>query len=97
MFSNNAPISNATVKLITASSSSLELSSVSNNQGAFTFDKVLAGNYNLTVTSIGFVTISKAITVGNSPVDLGIIKISEKAQTLKDVVVNGDCTTSKTK
>ena len=92
--SNNAPISNATIKLVPANSSS-ELSSVSNSKGAFTFDKVPAGKYNLTVTSIGFVTISKAITVGNSPVDLGIIKTSEKAQTLKDVVVNGAAPTIK--
>ena len=92
---NDAPISNATVKLKSVGSSSPELSSVSNNKGVFTFDNVPAGKYNLTVTSIGFATVSRTITVGNSPVDLGIIKASENAQTLKDVVVNGAAPTIK--
>ena len=48
-----------------------------------------AGKYDLTVTSIGFATISKTITVENNALDLGIIKTSQKAQTLKDVIVNG--------
>ena len=49
-----------------------------------------AGKYDLTVTSIGYAILSKTITVSeNNALDLGIIKTSQKAQTLSDVIVNG--------
>jgi uncharacterized membrane protein YgcG len=88
--SGNTPVANATIKLVAATSSATEFSSVSNDKGIFTFSEVPAGNYKLTVTSIGYATTSKIITIGNTSVDLGILKILEKPKTLQDVIINGE-------
>ena len=61
--SDNTPVSNATIKLVSTTASSTEFTSVSNNKGIFTFNEVPAGNYTLTATSIGYATASEIITV----------------------------------
>ena len=86
---DNTPISNATIKLASAISSTSEFTSVSNSKGVFTFNDVPAGDYTLTATSIGYTTIAKIITVGNNATDLGIVKTSKSAKTLQAVIING--------
>src|SRR5665647_2586065 len=86
---DNTPVFNATVKLSSAKSSSLSFTSVSNDKGVFTFKDVTPGNYSLTITSIGYETISKIINVKTDTNDLGTIEVSKSAKTLKTVVVNG--------
>ena len=87
--SDNTPVSNATIKLVSTTASSTEFTSVSNSKGIFTFNEVPAGNYTLTATSIGYATASEIITVRNSPTDLGIIKTSKSVTTLQTVIVDG--------
>lgn len=77
---DNTPISNATIKLVSATSYTSEFTSVSNSKGVFTFNEVPTGDYTLTVTSIGYTTIAKMISVGNTATDLGIIKTSKSAK-----------------
>jgi hypothetical protein len=86
---DNTPVFNATVKLSSSKSSSLTFTSVSNDKGVFTFKDVSPGNYSLTITSIGYETISKIINVKNDNNDLGTIAVSKSSKTLKTVVVNG--------
>ncbi|HEX7457366.1 MAG TPA: carboxypeptidase regulatory-like domain-containing protein, partial [Ginsengibacter sp.] len=87
---DNTPISNATIKLVSTDSSSSLFTSVSNTKGLFTFNEVQAGNYTLIVTSIGYETLSKIITVNDNPVDLGVITASKSAKTLQTVIINGN-------
>ena len=66
--SDNTPIPNATIKLVSATSPSSEYTSVSNNKGAFTFNEIPSGNYTLTVTSIGYETKTKIFTINDSKI-----------------------------
>lgn len=86
--SDKTPVQNATIKLNSADSSLKNFTTVSNNKGIFTFNEVPAGNYKLTITSIGYETISKIITTGNGTADLGIIKTSKSAKTLQTVIID---------
>lgn len=92
--SNNSPLFNATIKLVSTTSSSA-FTGVSNNKGVFNFSDVPAGKYTLTITSIGYTTISKIITVGNTPVNLGTITTTKSAKTLETVTIKGEAPTIK--
>lgn len=87
--SDSTPISNATVKLISTDSSSNEYSSVSSNKGTFAFNQIPSGDYSLTVTSVGYETTAKIISVGTESTDLGTIAITKGAKTLQTVIVSG--------
>src|SRR6185295_2195206 len=87
--SDNTPVSGATIKLIPSDSTSAAFTSISNNTGIFSFDQISSGDYTVTITSVGYETIAKAITVGTDHTDMGTIAVSKSAKTLKTVVVSG--------
>ena len=87
--STNTPVSDATVKLSGAGSTATPLLKVSNDKGNFIFNNVANGSYTLTITSIGYGTVKKDVSVVGQDVDLGNINISKTAETLSTVVING--------
>lgn len=87
--SDNTPVFNATVQLISTKSPSATYTTVSNTKGIFSFNKVPNGNYKMTITSIGYETKATTITVGNNMNDLGIISVLKNAKTLQAVIVKG--------
>lgn len=83
------PLANATVKLVKSDSSSGPITTISNAKGAFIFNEVSNGNYLLTISSIGYETIRKNISVNGENVKLGDLMTSKNAETLAAVVVSG--------
>lgn len=82
-------ISNATVKLSSGDSSVNPLLTVTDLKGSFSFNKVAAGSYTLSITSIGYSTFKKNVNVIDQNVNLGNITLSKSAETLSTVVING--------
>jgi len=64
---------------------------ISDDQGRFVMKDVNPGNYHLQVSIVGYMPFQKEITVGSlSPfIDLGIIELTEDAQNLQTVTVQG--------
>ncbi|HEV7382860.1 MAG TPA: TonB-dependent receptor [Dyadobacter sp.] len=58
--------------------------------GAFTISNIAAGNYVLTVSSIGFKTKEIAITVAENEVNLNTIMLYEGDEILREVLVEGE-------
>ncbi|MFD1257518.1 SusC/RagA family TonB-linked outer membrane protein [Mucilaginibacter terrae] len=57
--------------------------------GAYTFTKVLAGNYTLTFSYIGFAALSKSISVSNGTENLQNVVLTEESNKLNEVLVIG--------
>lgn len=87
--STSSPVSNATVKLSGADSTTNPLLKVSDEKGNFIFNNVANGSYTLIITSIGYGTVQKEVSVVGQNVDLGNINLSKTAETLSTVVING--------
>jgi hypothetical protein len=88
--STNSEVSNATVNLSKADSSGVPLFTVSNSQGAFTFNNVPDGSYILSVTSVGYGEVKKPVTVLGQSVNIGTVSISKTAEILSTVVINNN-------
>ena len=86
---DNSPVSNATIKLNSSNPSSPVFTGVSNANGGFSFSEIAAGNYTLTVSSIGYQTVSTKIDVKTANVNVGNLVISKAAKTLQTVVISG--------
>jgi hypothetical protein len=82
-------VSNATVKLSKSDSSFNPILTVSDSKGNFTFNNVAPGSYTLTVTSIGYSSFKKPVTVIDQNVNVGNISLSKTAEILSTVVING--------
>jgi hypothetical protein len=95
--STNTPLSKATVKLSGADSTANPSLKVSNDKGNFIFNNVANGSYTLTITSIGYGTVQKELSVVGQNVDLGNINISKTAETLSTVVINNTTTVRQNK
>ncbi len=86
---DNSPVSNATIKLNSSNPSSPVFTAVSNASGGFSFNEISAGGYTLTVSSIGYQTVSTKIDVKTANVNVGNLVISKTAKTLQTVVISG--------
>lgn len=83
----NVPVSNATVTLQIADSSEAPMVSVSDASGHFNFYEISNGAYNLSVTSVGYASQNKPVTVTDQNVELKI-NIAKTEQTLSTVFIN---------
>lgn len=83
----NTSISNATVKLSKSDSTFKPVLTVSNSDGGFVFKNVAPGNYTLTVTSVGYSSVKKQVSVISQDVNAGTISISKSEETLATVVI----------
>lgn len=86
--SKNEPLVGASVILLRKSDSSVFKGTVSTRSGDFRFSNIDKGNYVIKISSLGYKTLVKYVTI-KSPVNvqLGNLILSEKAQKLSDFVV----------
>jgi outer membrane receptor for ferrienterochelin and colicin len=88
---SNKPVEFATIALNDPTTNKPIDGTIADEQGRFTISKVPDGNYNLTITFIGFNTKSIPVRVGDKKeIDLGTISISPVAQVLQAVTVEGE-------
>ena len=85
-----APIVFATVSIRAAGTDSALQSTVTDEKGRFTLKKLLPGNFELMVTSVGYDPIRRSVTIPptNDPVDLGTLFISPRQDMMKEVVID---------
>ena len=85
----NSPLGYATVSFIEIGQFSTKFGGITNENGEFSID-VDTGTYTIKVEFIGF----KSVLLENQKIeknlDLGIIHLSEDAQSLSEVVVTGE-------
>lgn len=80
-------ISGASVLLINARDSTQRKGILADVDGKFKLTNVRVGNYRLRVSSIGYTNLETRVAVGNSPKNLGVLKLTENASQLGEVTV----------
>ena len=84
------PMVQATVQLFTVSDSTFVGGTVSDNKGIFSVEAPSKGTYKLKISSIGFQTIEREVTLRRyQNQELGILLMSNDAVQLKEMVVTG--------
>lgn len=83
------PLPGATVQLLTASDSTASAMTVAGDNGDFSFPKLKTGDYAVIVSMTGMDNVRKSASLpsSDSNADLGDIRLSESAVTLKEAVV----------
>ncbi len=84
------PLSYATVLLNTISDSTLVKATTSREDGSFIMRRLNAGRYRLDITSIGFQTFSRDISIGISNLNLGDIVLGTATEELSEVTVTAE-------
>lgn len=84
------PLPSASVALLNQKDSSIVKSMLSENDGTFFFSKVIAKNYALKISFIGYETKIIPIKKSNHDIDLGNILLKNIGNLLNDVVVKAD-------
>ncbi|GGD80666.1 collagen-binding protein [Emticicia aquatilis] len=84
---SNVGISGASVLLINARDSTQRKGILADVDGNFKLTNVKSGNYRLRVSSIGYTNFETRVAVGNSPKNLGILRLTENANQLGEVTV----------
>ncbi|QHL88917.1 TonB-dependent receptor [Nibribacter ruber] len=84
------PLAYATVSLLSLPDSALVNAQMSDEAGAYLFEKVASGRYVVKASRIDFhPVLSAALEVGSQPVQVPLLKATEKTTALKEVVVQG--------
>ncbi len=83
-------IPGAVVRMINVKDSALSRYSVSNEQGAFTIDKIEKAFYKISVTSLGYKPYSTIIRTAVVDMDLGSILIEQDTKVLENINVIGE-------
>ncbi len=85
------PLPYVNVVLMNEKDNSFVSGTVSNDEGRFSLSNVKPGNYQMTFSFIGYLTLNQPLYVGSlSPfLDLATIELTEDAQLLNEVVVMG--------
>ncbi|MVM29482.1 outer membrane beta-barrel protein [Spirosoma sp. HMF4905] len=82
------PLRLASVSLITDKDSAYIDATITNGDGQFRLRNVGTGRFRLLVTFLGYRNASFWVTVGReTPVDVGVLRMTEQANTLNEVVV----------
>jgi outer membrane receptor protein involved in Fe transport len=86
-----APLVFATIAIRSAGMDSALRSAVTDEKGRFTLVKLPPGNFEITLTSVGYNSNKLPITVGaaGSPMNLGTLFLSPRTELLKEVVIDG--------
>ncbi|SDL51954.1 Outer membrane receptor proteins, mostly Fe transport [Siphonobacter aquaeclarae] len=81
----------ASVALVSKTTNKPVDGAVADDKGKFTLNKVLAGDYKLLFTFIGYEnkTVDGIKVEKGKDIDLGVVKLSSKAKTLEEVTVTG--------
>ena len=85
-----APIIFAAVSIRSAGTDSIRQSTVTDGKGRFSLVKQGTGDFEITLTSVGYNATRLPITflAGNDPVNLGTLFLSPRTELLKEVVIN---------
>ncbi len=83
----NVGVSGASILLINSRDSTQRKGILADANGNFKLSNVRTGNYRLRVSSIGYANLEMRVSVGNSPKNLGILKLTENANQLGEVTV----------
>ncbi|WP_332368918.1 TonB-dependent receptor [Spirosoma telluris] len=82
------PLRLASVSLLTDRDSAYVDATITNGDGQFRLRNVGAGRFRLLVTFLGYQNASSLVTVSReTPVDVGVLRMTEQANTLNEVVV----------
>lgn len=84
---SNTGISGASVLLINARDSTQRKGILADVDGQFKLTNVKYGNYRIRVSSIGYSNLETRVSVGNTPKNLGVLKLTENANQLGEVTV----------
>lgn len=79
----NTPAVSVTIRL-----SGTKKATLSNNDGVFIFDNIQQGNYTLEISSIGFESLEKEVTVTSGTTSEVSIQLTESSAQLAEVVVS---------
>lgn len=83
----NVGVSGASILLINSRDSTQRKGILADIDGNFKLTNVKSGNYRLRVSSIGYTNLETRVSVGNSPKNLGVLKLTENANQLGEVTV----------
>ena len=88
----NEPLDAATVRLLSSNGSTMHAAVASENDGAFLFTDIPAGDYLLMVTYIGFEPVYQPVQVTSDKesVDIGCVEMEESVIVLDEVVVTAE-------
>lgn len=85
------PVEFATVSLLNKQTGKPVDGTISDNKGRFTISKIVAGEYKLSVSFLGYETkILNHISVEKGEINVGIINLKTDAKALKEVAVTGE-------
>lgn len=87
---NDNPVIFAAVTLNSPKDSSLVKATITADMGAFEFDGILPGEYNLKISNIGYADYFKRINFKGGKLDLDIINLNSQAENLEEVTVTSE-------
>lgn len=87
--SSGEPMDFANVQLLNAAGKALPIGVQTDENGNFTIPKVASGKYLVRISYLGSVTQDRPVTVANTPINVGTIKLAEDSKVLQEVVVQG--------
>lgn len=85
--SGNNPVEYANIVLQTSTDSSFVNGGISDRRGRFDFENVASGNYNLTISAMGYNTRKIALSDFNKTMDMGTIELDSATIMMDEVVV----------
>ena len=84
------PVAQATIQLFTAVDSTFVGGTVSNNKGNFSIEAPAGGTYRLRISSVGYQTLTREVTLRRSQnAELGTLLVAPATVVLKEAVVTG--------
>lgn len=80
---DNKPAVSATVRL-----KGTKKATLTNNEGAFSFENILPGNYSLEISNVGYQTLEKEITITTGHITDVAIQLTDTETQLSEVIVS---------
>lgn len=86
----NQPVEFATIALTDASGKTID-GTIADAKGKFSIQKIADGNYTVSISFIGYETITREVVLEakKNDISLGILKLAEEARQLNEVIVEG--------
>lgn len=91
------PLIGVNVIIISQTDSTRQKGTITDIDGAFSFDQLRPGPYRLEASYIGYKTLTRQVDIGRTPLDMGMLRLEVAAEELETVVVQGVQTRSEQK